>query len=133
MIEGTLAALPAVRPALYDRRTARTTRRRLAMAAFAAITVAAPVVLPISRAVAVECESQIAEQLHRISILPEDVKSMQIVASRGGGQAFTNYRINAWTRLYSCSGYTVVTLAHYCAILQSYTIGDCRVEGARHY
>ena len=45
MVEWTRAALPAARPALYDRRATTTTRRRLTLATIAAITVAASVSL----------------------------------------------------------------------------------------
>jgi multidrug efflux pump subunit AcrB len=45
MVEWTRAALPAARPALYDRRATTKTRRRLTLATIAAIAVAASVAL----------------------------------------------------------------------------------------
>ncbi|WP_340115577.1 hypothetical protein [Pelagibius sp. 7325] len=96
-------------------------------------TIGVTLALPLAPAAAAECENRIQEALNRADVRPEQVTSMQVVHSRGGGLSANNYRINAWVRLNSCRGYAVVTLTHYCTILQSYTTGDCRTEGAPHY
>jgi hypothetical protein len=83
--------------------------------------------LPVSSALAAECERQTAQELRRVGVAQRDVKSVAVVHRRGGGRAFNNYRINAWTRLHSCGGYVVVTLTPSCFVLQSSATGDCQV------
>lgn len=121
-----------VQPVLADWGATATSCCRRLQAAVAVVSVCAFSVLA-PAAEAAECEGRIAEELRRVSLLPEEVSSIKIVANRGGGQAFTNYRVNAWTRRHSCRGYTVVTLTHYCAVLQSYTSGECKIEGSPRY
>jgi hypothetical protein len=65
---------------------------------------------PLAPAAAAECENRIQEELNRMHVRSEQVTSMQVVHSRGGGLATKNYRINAWVRLETCRGYAVVTL-----------------------
>lgn len=109
------------------------TGHALTLAAFLAAIFTASLVVPAASATAAACEDRTTAELRQISVPPEDVKSMKVDQRRGGGRALTNYRVNAWTRLHSCSGYVVVTLTHNCTAPQSYTTGDCRLEGTPHY
>ena len=41
--------------------------------------------------------------------------------------------VEGWVRLNSCSGWLVVNMRASCYILETYTRGDCRVEGLSNY
>lgn len=109
------------------------TGHALTLAVLFAAIFTASLVLPAAHAAAAACEDRIAEELRQISVPADDIKSMKVDLRRGGGRALTNYRVNAWTRLHSCSGYVVVTLTHNCTAPQSYSTGDCHLEGTPHY
>jgi hypothetical protein len=105
----------------------------LTLAASLAATFTASLALPVASAIAAACEDRITAELRQISVPPEDVKSMKVDLRRGGGRAFTNYRVNGWLRMHSCTGYAVVTLTHNCFVPRSYTTGDCRIDGIPQY
>ncbi|NIA69650.1 hypothetical protein HBA54_13695 [Pelagibius litoralis] len=41
--------------------------------------------------------------------------------------------MRAWVRLNSCSGFLVIDMTRSCFVRQSYTRGDCSVEGVTRY
>ena len=43
------------------------------------------------------------------------------------------FGVDAWVRLNSCSGWLVINMTPACYIRQTYTRGDCRVDGVTDY
>ena len=71
--------------------------------------------------------------LAELSIPPEDVKSVSIIAQRETTERgrFTGHR--AWVRLTSCTGSLVVELSRSGRVTQTYTRGDCALPGVPSY
>lgn len=41
--------------------------------------------------------------------------------------------VRAWVRLKSCSGFLIIDMTRSCFVRQSYTRGDCTIEGVTRY
>lgn len=50
-----------------------------------------------------------------------------------GDQGSELLGVRAWVRLKSCSGYLVIDMTRSCFVRQSYTRGNCAVEGVTRY
>jgi hypothetical protein len=73
--------------------------------------------------------------LEELPLAAGEVKSVRIIervniANDFGPEIFG---VDAWVRLNSCSGWLVINMTAKCYIRQSYTRGDCRVEGLSNY
>jgi hypothetical protein len=85
-------------------------------------------------ALAASCQAQIDAELERLSIAPGAIESVNVKKRSFGAKAPTNFVYDAWIRLESCdSGYLVINLTRGCMVKQSYTTGDCSVEGLSDY
>ncbi len=78
---------------------------------------------------AAQCETQIDQALLESSVPKDDVKSVKVMKQGKGGMSASNYKLDAWIRLKSCSGYLMVSMTRHCVVQQIYTTGDCSVSG----
>ena len=81
------------------------------------------------------CASQIEAHLAELPLAPGDVESVRIVEKVNLDDEYGPeiLGVEGWVRLNSCSGWLVVNMRHTCYILETYTRGDCRVEGLSNY
>ena len=80
------------------------------------------------------CADTVADHLAELPLAQGDVKSVRIVERVNlddfGPEIFG---VDAWVRLNSCSGWLVINMTAKCYIRQTYTRGDCRVDGVTSY
>jgi len=81
------------------------------------------------------CSDTVADHLAELPLAPGDVKSVRIlervnISDDLGPEIFG---VDAWVRLNSCSGWLVINMTPKCYIRQTYTRGDCRVDGVPSY
>jgi hypothetical protein len=89
---------------------------------------------PYNTTAAAECEAQVEQSLQELRVPQDDVESVEVVRRKRTPNPPTNYVYDAWVRLGSCGqGHLVVNMTRYCHVLQSYTRGDCQVNGVPHY
>lgn len=102
--------------------------------AFLAATLALSLTAAIPAASAFECEQQVSRVLQERNVSPNDVQSVQVVRRSGGAKSASNYGLDAWVRLNSCTnGALIVSMTKYCMVQSSYTTGDCSVGDMPHY
>lgn len=80
------------------------------------------------------CAIAAEEELKSLPLGPDAVTAIQYerkLNPRDQGPPVVGYR--AWVRLQSCSGYLVVDMTRSCFVRQSYTRGNCAVEGVTRY
>lgn len=98
----------------------------------AALALSLTATIPVASAF--ECEQQVNRVLQNRNVSPNDVKSVQIVKRSGGAKSASNYGLDAWVRLNSCTnGALIVSMTRYCMVQSSYTTGDCTVGSAVRY
>lgn len=86
------------------------------------------------QAAAAQCQSGIERELDRLNVAPAEVDSLKVVKQIRAPNPDTNYVYDAWVRLRSCGkGYLVIQLTRGCAVKQSYSRGDCRLDGVPAY
>ena len=107
--------------------------RLLVSAIVFALTAAAIVVAPNTPAQAVACEARINKALADMSVPMEDVKSIKVTRRAKGAKSASNYDLDAWIRLKSCSGYVMVLMRNTCYVQDTYTAGNCTVSGMPNY
>ncbi|WP_299620929.1 hypothetical protein [Pelagibius sp.] len=107
--------------------------RLLVPAIVFALTAGAVVVAPSTPAQAVACETQINKALADMSVPKEDVKSIKVTRRAKGAKSGSNYDLDAWIRLNSCSGYVMVLMRNTCHVQDTYTAGNCNVSGMPNY
>ncbi|MGF1592283.1 MAG: hypothetical protein ACFCUW_03330 [Kiloniellaceae bacterium] len=101
-----------------------------AAAACAAIAVS----LAAGTAAAYECEQQVERALSDAAVQQADVTSVKVVRRSFGPNPSSNYTLDAWVRLGSCSaGAVVVHMTRYCMVQETYTTGNCSIPGVPHY
>jgi hypothetical protein len=104
-------------------------RQSLLLAAALAALLWAP--LP---AAALDCRPAAEGELKRLSINALDIASLRYVQKRNPAETGPDVLgVRAWVRLKTCGGYLVIDMTRSCFVRQSYTRGDCRVEGATAY
>ena len=87
-----------------------------------------------SAAAAATCQQQIDAELQRISVSSEDVESIDVMRRSFGAKASNNFSYDAWIKLKSCdSGHLVVHLSKSCAVMSSYTTGNCKMPDMTNY
>jgi hypothetical protein len=81
------------------------------------------------------CAAVVDEHLVELPLAAGEVKSIRIIERVNIADDFGPeiFGVDAWVRLNSCSGWLVVNMTAKCYIRQSYTRGDCRVEGLSNY
>jgi hypothetical protein len=81
------------------------------------------------------CAHKVAAHLEALPLAPGDVKSVRIIERVNIADDFGPeiFGVDAWVRLHSCSGWLVINMTPACYIRQTYTRGDCRVEGLQNY
>ncbi|MEQ8356522.1 MAG: hypothetical protein RH942_13350 [Kiloniellaceae bacterium] len=81
------------------------------------------------------CADKVAAHLEELPLAESEVKSTRIIERVNIADDFGPeiFGVDAWVRLNSCSGWLVINMTDKCFIRQSYTRGDCRVEGLSNY
>lgn len=82
-----------------------------------------------------QCARKAKTHLSDLNISEDEVGAMRLIErvridDRAGSDVAG---IDAWVRLKSCSGWLVINMSPSCFIRQSYTRGDCQVEGLSNY
>lgn len=77
------------------------------------------------------CQAVVEAKLKEIGVSPDDIRSTTVVANRSGGEAKRLIGYSAWVALQACKGSVVVDMSRFCDIRQTYTHGDCRLEGVK--
>lgn len=85
-------------------------------------------------ALALDCRVNAEKELDRLKLDSADISSIRYVEKYNPTEQGPDVLgVRAWVRLKSCSGYLVIDMTRSCFLRQSYTRGDCRVEGATAY
>ena len=74
------------------------------------------------------CRSEADEHLSSLPIEASDIKSVKMVRASSGGNGH-----EAWVRLNSCEGSLVIELSKHCTPRQTFTRGQCEIEGISSY
>lgn len=81
------------------------------------------------------CAEWAEAELRSLPFKPDErivsLRYERIISRRDQGPEFLGVR--AWVRLKSCSGYLVIDMTRSCFVRQSYTRGNCTVEGVTRY
>lgn len=89
---------------------------------------------PAAPARALDCSAGARQELQRLSLAEADIDEVDYVQKINptdkGPQVLG---VRAWVRLRSCSGHLVIDMTRSCFVRQSYTRGDCRVDGTTPY
>ncbi len=89
---------------------------------------------PPAQARALDCRSKSEQELSRLALTADDIPSIRYVEKRNPTERGPEILgVRAWVRLKSCSGYLVIDMTRSCFVRQSYTRGDCRLEGVTAY
>ena len=103
------------------------------MAVLSAIAISLSLALPAKEAAATTCQAQIDRELQRINVPMADLESIKVIKRSFGGKS-TNLAHAAWIRLKSCeTGFLMVNMTSYCMVRDSFTIGNCRIDGLPNY
>jgi len=104
---------------------------RLAGLVLAAVLLPAP----LQAADSTRCADQVDSHLASLPLAPDEVKSLRIIEKVNISDEYGPeiLGVDAWVRLNSCSGWLVINMTAKCYVRQSYTRGDCRVEGLPNY
>lgn len=120
-----------IRPA--NRLAAANCGRRLAALGLAVLLVAAaPAAAPaqVYRGCAAEAEAEI----QRLPLGDDAVTAIRYERKLNPtDQGPEVLGVRAWVRLKSCTGWLVIDMTRSCFVRQSYTRGDCSVEGVTRY
>jgi hypothetical protein len=81
------------------------------------------------------CAGTVESHLAELPLAAGDVKSVRIIERVNIDDEFGPeiLGVEGWVRLNSCSGWLVINMRASCYILETYTRGDCRVEGLSNY
>ena len=82
-------------------------------------------------AAASECEQKVDQVLQELGVSQDEVRSAKVVRRSASS---TDYTLDAWVRLNACSkGALVVHMTRYCMVQDTYTTGDCSIDGLPNY
>jgi hypothetical protein len=81
------------------------------------------------------CTGEVESHLAELPLAPGDIKSVRIIErvnleDENGPDILG---VDTWVRLNSCSGWLAIVMTRSCFVRQTYTRGDCRVEGLPNY
>jgi hypothetical protein len=81
------------------------------------------------------CTAEVETKLRELPLAEGDIKSVRIVEETNIEDDFgpSILGIEGRIRLNSCSGWLIIDMRRTCYILQTYTRGDCRIEGVPSY
>jgi len=108
---------------------------RRPLPAIATLAFLLPSLLLTAPASALDCRRQTEEELARLSLRAADISSTRYVEKYNPSETGPDVLgVRAWMRLRACSGgYLVIDLTRTCFVRQSYTRGDCRLDGVTAY
>lgn len=90
--------------------------------------------LPGGEALALDCSASTDKELSRLALTGEEIANLRLVEKRNPTENGPEVLgVRAWIRLKSCSGYLVIDMTRSCFVRQSYTRGDCRLDGVTAY
>jgi hypothetical protein len=86
-------------------------------------------------AAALDCREAAEGELQRLGITAGAIAEIRYIEKRNPTERGPDVLgVRAWIRLQACSsGYLVIDMTRSCFVRQSYTRGDCRVEGITAY
>jgi hypothetical protein len=108
----------------------------LSKAAFPFVILAAVGMLPTAPQAADtdRCAQKARIHMVELAIPRDDIESIRIIESISlGNERGSDAGVDAWVRLKSCSGWLVINMSPACFVRQSYTRGDCRIDGLSNY
>lgn len=111
-------------------------KRPLPAAALAALLIAGGLLPPGVRAAdSTRCAAEVDAHLAELPLAEGDVRQIRLIERTNIADDFGPeiFGVDAWVRLKSCSGWLVINMRPTCYIKQTYTRGDCRVEGVPSY
>ncbi len=81
------------------------------------------------------CETELDKHLSSLPLADNDVSGVRVVTKEPGvNERFRgNYKHQAWVTLKSCSGGLLVELTESCHPRNTFTRGDCKIEGLSSY
>lgn len=81
------------------------------------------------------CRPEVDDYLASLAIKQDDIQNVRVVSRvPGANNRFNgNASHHAWVRLASCSGWLIIELTKGCYPQQSFTRGDCAIEGVSSY
>jgi hypothetical protein len=82
------------------------------------------------------CRKEADEHLRTLPISASDIKRVEMLdRNAGDGQKIVSGSpgVEAWVRLKSCQGWLIIQLSKRCTPRQTFTRGDCAVEGVSGY
>jgi hypothetical protein len=83
---------------------------------------------------ALDCREDAEAEMSRLPLEASQVDSVRFVEKRNPAEKGPEVLgVRAWVRLKSCDGYLVIDMTRSCFVRQSYTRGDCKVEGVTAY
>ena len=109
-----------------------TLRRRAALTLLLSLLTLAPATA--SAQMSQACAPQAEEALQTLPFDDGAVSSIRLermLNPTEQGPEFLGVRV--WVRLKSCSGFLIIDMTRSCFVRQSYTRGDCAIEGITRY
>jgi hypothetical protein len=81
------------------------------------------------------CRPEVDDHLKTLPLKTEDVQSVSMVSRNAGATRLTTGRAGheAWIRLNSCNGWLIIEMSKGCYPRQSFTRGDCAIEGIKGF
>ena len=81
------------------------------------------------------CTAEVEAKLRELPLAEGDIESVRIVEQTNIDDDFgpAILGIEGRVRLNSCSGWLIIDMRRTCYILQTYTRGDCKIEGVPSY
>jgi len=115
-----------------------TLRRRAAFALlFPILTLAPALVLAPATASAQmsqACAPQAEEALQNLAFGDDAVGTVRLERMLNPAERGPEFLgVRAWVRLKSCSGFLIIDMTRSCFVRQSYTRGDCAIDGVTRY
>ena len=82
-----------------------------------------------------KCTAQVEAKLRELPLAEGDIRSVRIVEETNIDDEFgpSILGIEGRVRLHSCSGWLIIDMRRTCYILQTYTRGDCKIDGVPSY
>ena len=81
-----------------------------------------------------QCARKVKTQLAALPLAANDVSSVRLIQQINVADDGPDISgVDAWVQLNSCSGWLIINMTTACYVRQTYTRGDCRVEGLPNY
>jgi len=79
------------------------------------------------------CESDATRALEALALPANSLSSLHIVTVLRNPKFSAVLEYQAWANPRRCNGSVVVRMTPTCRVMESYTRGDCRIEGVPHF